>query len=549
MKIPNDLVDREAFYDDVIRKCLVSRQDRVTTYQQLRSYYLFGAASGSQAPYNKIQPTIQLLRSFIYSAETTKYNIHLGATVSKTELAKVPVLSAEINDLWHDSDTDLILTSAVDWSFVYNSVIVKALWNGGVHAYVVEPGNFGVYNEGVGFLERQEAVVECYTITRAELERQLGPHPHKASILQWIAAGQSISDEGFPAGLQNLMLSQSYPAMVGGPFGGVTNNGSSYDYRPQVDAELVDMYELYLWDDDEDDYRMVTRAAPGVTIFDRMNLGVPKRLPYVKLCPEPLPHYFWGQSFTAKLVPLQDWRTERIEQLRKLMSLQIKPPKSLSGYRGINEEKLQALNRVGGILAGDMGAKVDVHKPDIPEKLFAEIHEIDAMFEDMAGISHVMQGKGDSGVRAKGHADLLARLSSARPKQTALAIEDALEKLATLMLRLLQQHSDQRFVYEQDDKPVVFIAKQFTSDYVVKVDAHSSSPIFVEDRKQDAMTLLEAHAIDRETLLEIFDPPGVQMLKERLKKIEAGEAKQQQMQAQQEQAELAAKQSKMGRAA
>jgi hypothetical protein len=50
----------------------------------------------------------------------------------------------------------------------------------------------------------------------------------------------------------------------------------------------------------------------------------------------------------------------------------------------------------------------------------------------------------------------------------------------------------------------------------------------VEDRKSDATMLLEARAIDRETFLDMMDPPGVQLLKEKLKGIEAKEAKQQQ---------------------
>ena len=53
------------------------------------------------------------------------------------------------------------------------------------------------------------------------------------------------------------------------------------------------------------------------------------------------------------------------------------------------------------------------------------------------------------------------------------------------MLRLVQDHSDQRFQTQLEGKELTFIAEQFTRDYEVKVDAHSSSPIFVEDRKHD----------------------------------------------------------------
>ena len=71
--------------------------------------------------------------------------------------------------------------------------------------------------------------------------------------------------------------------------------------------------------------------------------------------------------------------------------------------------------------------------------------------------------------------------------------------------------------------PLTFTAEQFTKDYEVKVDGHSASPIFTEDLKHDAVTLFEAKAITRERLLDMFDPPNLQALKEELKVIEKNE--------------------------
>ena len=49
------------------------------------------------------------------------------------------------------------------------------------------------------------------------------------------------------------------------------------------------------------------------------------------------------------------------------------------------------------------------------------------MFDDQAGIGHILQGRGEPGVRSKGQADLLARLGSARPKNRAVIVEEAAE--------------------------------------------------------------------------------------------------------------------------
>jgi hypothetical protein len=72
--------------------------------------------------------------------------------------------------------------------------------------------------------------------------------------------------------------------------------------------------------------------------------------------------------------------------------------------------------------------------------------------------------------------------------------------------------------YFKDSEGMKFIAEQFTKDYVVKVDAHSNSPIFMEDLRSLAFELFKAQAIDKESLLDLLDPPMKQLLKERLKK-------------------------------
>ena len=56
---------------------------------------------------------------------------------------------------------------------------------------------------------------------------------------------------------------------------------------------------------------------------------------------------------------------------------------------------------------------------------------------------------------------------------------------------------------------------------MVKVDAHSNSPIFMEDLRSLAFNLFKAGAIDKESLIDLLDPPMKQLLKERLKGLEA----------------------------
>ena len=157
----------------------------------------------------------------------------------------------------------------------------------------------------------------------------------------------------------------------------------------------------------------------------------------------------------------------------------------------------------------------------MPPDLFTEIKEVDAMFEEASGIGNVLSGKGEAGVRSAGHASQLARLGSSRTKKRALVIEDSLEKLATLYLKCMQLYDDTRF---KDTQGHTFIAEQFTSNFTVKVDAHSNSPIFMEDNRQMAFNLFKAGVIDKESLLDLIEPPMKEELKSRLKRMEEKQA-------------------------
>lgn len=84
-------------------------------------------------------------------------------------------------------------------------------------------------------------------------------------------------------------------------------------------------------------------------------------------------------------------------------------------------------------------------------------------------------------------------------------------KLATLTLQVKQVFDDREYREDADAKTQRpgerFIASQFTNDYVVKVDGHSNSPIFVEDQTQIAFELLKVGAITKKRLLELVTVP------------------------------------------
>jgi hypothetical protein len=528
MRIPTDPQDREIFYLDLIQKCTVSREERKVDYASLRSYYLFG--NGPDEPpalYNKIFPHIDQLTSFLYSAETTRFSIQLGAAVNEMEHIKVPTLTRALNDEWLNSNADQVFSSATTWALVYNSCFIKLILNNGMHPYLVEPSCIGVLREDTPYSDRQEALVHTYYITKSELYARLYSHPNRDQIVARVGATQHERTE-VANGLERIILSQSNPTMYGNVNLDLAGGNR---YKAVVAEDTVEMTELWVWNDDTADYQVVTKADPDVIVYDRPGESVFMKgeLPFVQIAPNPLYDYYWGGSEVQRLIYLQQLRNKRMAEILDLLSKQVNPPTALIGFTGILDEKNFALNRAGGLLATDMpNAKVEKLAPQIPPDLFREIQEIDAMFEEASGIVSVLQGKGESGVRSSGHASQLARLGSSRAKKRALIIEDSLEKVATLYLKAMQLYDNTHFTDTQGNK---FIAEQFTKDFVVKVDAHSNSPIFMEDLRQLAFNLYKSEVIDKESLLDLLEPPMKQLLKDRLKKMEEKKAKQQEAQA------------------
>jgi hypothetical protein len=529
MRIPKNPEEREFFYLDLINKCEVSKSERQGDYASLRSFFLFGAGpEESPAPFNKIGSHIDTLSSFLYSAETTRFNIALGASADPLMHRYVPTLTQALHDEWNNSNADQVFATALIWALVFNSTFIKLIrYKGSINPYLVDPATIGVLREDVPYTDRQQAITQEYYMTKHDLFSMLYEHPNRDNIVSRITTG-AYTPQQIPDGIDRIVMSQTNPTLYG------TVNLDLYGYnrmKARIAEDTVKMIELYVWNDEINDYQIVTKAEPDVIIYDRpQHDGGPNpiflkgELPFIQICPNPQYDYYWGQSEVSKLIYLQQMRNRRMTEILDLLSKQVNPPTALTGFTGIFDEKNFALNRAGGLISSDMpNAKAERLSPQIPQDLYQQIREIDQMFEETSGISSVLSGKGEQGVRSAGHASQLARLGSSRAKKRAMVVEDSLEKMATLYLKLMQLDHDKEL---KDIEGGDFIPSQFTKDYVVKVDAHSNSPIFMEDLRQLAFNLFKAQAIDKESLLDLLDPPMKQLLKERLKKMEAKAASQ-----------------------
>lgn len=577
MKIPGgtsrrDKLRRLDFFEELVERCRVSRTERRQEYTSRRMYWLFGTDGSYEnedtdlglgpPPGNKIWPHIDQLTSFLYAQDTTRFSTDLGAQVAREYQKWVPKFNEVINDEWHTSNTDITFGAALALALVYDSTFIKPLWKkNGLYPGIVLPHNLGVLREDTAFLSRQEAFCHWYTMTPSQFRNDykdvISNFDKKFEQLTKRAEGSNIESQ--EAGLDRIIMSSQDPLGVGGqPGSGVAVvdwlASVSMNYVPRVKEELIEMVELYVWDDELADYRIVTMADPMVSIFDRPLAGcgwLDHETPMIQICPNPDPNYFWGISEVERLTPLQVQRNRCMAQIEHLQDLQAHPPSTSSGFPSDLLELQYVLDTPNGFLnnpdpsgIGGGGPKADRVKIEIPEDLYERLNRIDSMFEDMSGLPPVTQGKNPPGVRAGGHAMDLAKLGSSRARKRAMIVEDSLEALATVYMRLKQKYDDT--VYEvpldpkKPDNTEKFVLDQFPDDYTVKVDAHSNSPIFVDDLTALAFQLVKVKAITRKRLLQMVPVPMRQQLLHDLEnEIEPAErkAQEQQMKLEQERAQ------------
>lgn len=519
-----DKFRRLKLVEELANRCLVSRTERREQYASNRFFWLYGTDGSYEnedtetgigpPPGNKLWPHVDQLSSFLYAQDTTRFSVEIGESVDKKYQAWTTPLDGYVNDEWHSSNTDITFGLALNLALVYGSTFIKPLWKrNGIYPGIVLPHNLGVLREDTYGLHKQEAFVHCFTITPSQFTNDYGNLPRFQSVLKQVSTRGSSMIESQQAGIDRIIMSGQDPLSGNGAAQVDWLAQISMNYVPRVREELIELYELYVYDDALKDYRIFTIADPFVPLLDRplTRTGwLDHETPLVQVCPNPDPNYLWGIAEVERLTPLQVYRNKCMAQIDHLQELQAHAPSTATGFPSDLLELQYALDTPSGFMNAPDGLsngtpKADRVKIEIPSDLYARIDRIDAMFEDMSGLPASTQGKAVQGVRSGGHATELAKLGSSRAKKRALIIEDSLEQLATLYLKLQAKYDDKKLTATDG---TMFIANQFTDDFAVKVDAHSNSPIFADDQNTMAFQLLKVKAITRKRFLSMLSVPN-----------------------------------------
>ena len=518
--------------------CMQTQQDRAAFYDLMQKYYLFGSDT-IVSDYNKILSHVDTVSAFIFAPGGTRLYIDMPTMKGPAGEAMEQMgdrASRELNSQWHGDGHDLMTMDTVTSSLVYGTMIEKDLWQRkrggpGIASYQITPYNFGVLREDVADLDRQEAMCHQFFYSADELWRILKLMPNGRALWDRITFQPSAEAEPTMNTLQTVITaSQAQGSTLTGRSTPNTALPAGL-FRPVIVQDVARAYEIWVWDDMEDDYRILTLIEPDVLLWNEPNFYLPRDAnndaghPFSKFTPWPVSEFIWGMSEVWPVMLLQGWNDSTIKDIQKLQKLRIKPPIAISGDMGISDERgMAAMWDPGSMMKGDQGAKIEKLVPDMPDDVFLEPDKIDAMFSDMSGMKGILRGEGVPQVRGEQHAQLVARFAGARVNKKALAVEQGLIDSCNTKFRLLRRYDKTRML---TDTGMEFVMDQLHASATVKVDSHSHSPIFAGDQLLEATEALKIGAIDKSDWLEMSHLPGKERLKAKARKRDEAHAKMQ----------------------
>jgi hypothetical protein len=561
MRVPKKHLEK--FAAELVNECLVSRETRVNRYMAYKNTYLLGSENPDQAAiYNKTYIYIDDLESLLYSPVSLRFHIGGYATPTVLETAKYRAASNDLHQQIRQSNLDTMISEAVEWSLVKGKSFIKTLWgSAGLSPHLVQPENFGVLQENRTKLDKDmEAFVHTTYITPYQFRRIIWNHPNREILMKKAkrymrpAKGDNYEDGG---AMKQIIIGGLYPLQAAGLTSanatrGIVDwmTGPAPELSPNLVQQIMRLDELWVWNDEQDDWSTIQCIGDDMLImgedfltnalaYDPASMKKDKDLighhPFSEFCPNRIDSYFWGRSEIVNVALLQECINARITGINMLLRLQENPPKKFRGVAGVNQNVLAKLNKPGGHW-NDSNASADVANmaPEIPETLWASLHEYERMFDEMGGLPPIAKGRGESGVRSQGHAETLVRMFSPRFKDRALLVERDVEAVGGLVLDLAKAHVEKKMtawvpqnagglevntepnVYRlppvPGQVPVDFSYNDLPDDSRVTVDSHSSSPAFNMEARALAFDLLKIGAMDPEQLVEHVDAPNPEEL-------------------------------------
>jgi len=554
MRLETDFKKLSAQAIDIIETCRVSQGSRAAAYRSYAQWVETGRASGGLALANQLYGFLDRLASHLFSPTELRFNIGSQTHKSKDWLMRYAAAGRTLSEEWENKNIDVTFGFGVKEALTYGACILKQVGEEttspgdtgedtrviDVDADLVMPWQFGVYNEGVNGLSKQEAVVETMMLTKAEVWRRVRYLPEaeklyrrvlaSSSTEQGIGTSASFMHQVLSTAVLDTTLSNATRPMPGGIVQ-LSNNPNMGTLGPQVGAELYPMHELYVKDDARGgDYTTVQIVEPdimiapyndGRVVTKKANLFCPDTLPYCLIQPNVVAKYFWGRSEIVDLITLQECLSGTLDDVKRIVKLIFDKLLGIEGWEGDITE-LYAQFRTSGIMPLPQGAKINDLTPAFPADALRFVELLLQLMERVSGFSNILSGSGEPGVRAGVHADTLMRTASPRLRDRSLLVERQCATAADGTLAYLQS-KDAKVLAAAESAESEFLLSQLPPDRRVSVDSHSTSPIYHDDNLNLMAFGLKSGFITGESAIEDMPYNHKDKLTARLKEKEAAQ--------------------------
>ena len=439
-----------------------------------RNLFLTGDENGVPQTFLRTQDLIRDLAAFLFSPSDLRFAVDFFGQVSPAERAKGMTVASALHQHVTEAEVDEACAENTLWSLIKGKTIQQMVWSrGGLEPYLIQPEAFGVYNESIATLERQECFVHSTFPTRSRFAQIISGLPQRRQI-ELMKSVDSLAirtreGEDHNNVLKQVIVGGLYPYTSSGSPPQTSGGWVTHLFAPQASMEagvvdsLVPMDELWAWNDDQEDWATITMIGDEIVFGEHelFNAFASQYKPIVKddrnplagkhgfveFCPLPLHGYFWGVSYVYLVALLQRSINKRIDGINVMLRKQEDPPRFMSGSTTVNQNAYAKLNRPGGYFTdGSPGAKINDLAKEVPTDIWRSFHELNSMFDIIGGMPAITRGEGEGSVRSQGHAETLLRTGAARHKDPALKIERSVSNVGGLCLSILQAKSTETLV-------------------------------------------------------------------------------------------------------
>ena len=545
MIIPDDPKLRDEYLAWILDACTRSRRSRQEMYDRRRQFFLYGTNADTDIMYNRLESHLDLVASFLYSPDRAEYELSAPANADDNQVKQYMAAQDAFNNDFRDAGLFDYFADALIWSLVFDSMIIKVGWSNlreEETCTLIEPWKFGVFSEEITELENQQAFVHSYHIDYDNACQRL-IRAGLSDKIPKLSVVNTPFESPFPELMTRMIISSTSGENLSGNVTGSVNPTyvTRPTYKAEVDRPLVLFHELTVWDDECEDYRVFFAVDPEIFIADskatidalkkskglipagiaeqqkplydtQCNPFMAKDHPYTQVRPYQIYEYFWGKAHIESLIPLQEWSNTRLEQIHDILDRQAHPPRVGSGFMGLTDDKMEAFGGADSWVMDQLPqAAIKELYPEMPNDIFADYQQIGALMIEASGLTETIQGKGEPGVRSRGHAKALQSTGAGRIKKAATRLEAPLVRMGDLVLRLNMRNNDDPIhpdPKENGQPGDPFYYHNLVGDYSLRIFGHSHSPLFADDSKEMAALLFKAQAIDQEGLLRMMSPPN-----------------------------------------